>query len=284
MNFVTFAEFYKDISDWEKTLPHFDAVCGIPRSGVLPATLIALKRNIRLVAWESLMLDQENCINNALIRSNNPLLKKENGKKILVVDDSTSENGVTLAWAKKCLVNCPLDVTYGVVYYAETKNSSDLTYKLLPQPRLFEWNWLRNARIANVLFDCDGDLCEDWTRRLEQLNDPEFLAHVTNAKPVHIPQYRILGVVTSRIEKYRAQTTRWLNKQGIVFDHLIMHPAKTPEERRMLRDHGVRKAAAYDQLNASLFVESDEKQAKQIHEITGRPVLCTDTMTFYKKG
>ena len=63
-----------------------------------------------------------------------------------------------------------------------------------------------------------------------------------------------------------------------------MHPAKTPQERRAAKDHAERKASEYnvDRL-AQLFVESDVRQAKRIFDITGKPVLCTDTMTCFSR-
>jgi len=282
MNFVTFKRFYSDIASWEKNLPFFDAVCGVPRSGLIPAAYIALRRNIRLVEFHSLVSQTSSCIDTAMIRSNNPLLKKEKGNKILIVDDATSEDGLTLKWIKKQLINSQaLDISYGVVYGAKENTEADYVYRVIPQNRIFEWNWLRNRRLAEVLFDCDGVLCHDWISRLEQTNDPGFLAHVQNVRPLFIPQVPILGVVTSRIEKYRAETDKWLRSHGIVFKHLIMHPAKTPHERRMLADHGKRKAKFYSDSNATLFIESDIKQSIEIHQLTGKPVLCTDTMEFF---
>lgn len=282
MNFVTFKQFYADIASWEKDLPEFDAVCGIPRSGLIPASYIALKRNIRLVAFESLCLDCGKSIQTAMVRSNNPISKKPVGNRLLIVDDATGEDGLTIKWVKSQLANCnSLNVKYGAVYKAAEQSSVDHCHRLIPQPRMFEWNWLRNVKLDTVLFDCDGVLCHDWRSRLEQANDPGFLAHVTSVSPLFLPQVPIYGIVTSRLEKYRKETEAWLKKYGVRYRHLIMHPAKTPEERRLLSDHGKRKAEAYLSSPALLFVESDIKQAIEIHKISKKPVLCTDTMEFF---
>ena len=55
MNFVSVQQLYDDMAAWERTLPHFDAVCGVPRSGMIPAAYISLRRNIRLVELTDLL-------------------------------------------------------------------------------------------------------------------------------------------------------------------------------------------------------------------------------------
>jgi uncharacterized HAD superfamily protein len=122
-------------------------------------------------------------------------------------------------------------------------------------------------------------LCEDWKGPPEKNNDELFSAHLKNARPLYIPHVPIRAVVTSRLERYRKETENWLQRHGVHYRDLIMHPAKTPEERRAMNDHSARKAAAYMQSDDTvLFVESDIRQARTIHQLTSRPVLCIDTM------
>lgn len=284
MNFISFAQFYEDIARWEKQLPQFDAVCGVPRSGLIPASYISLKRNIRMVSLDQLFNNYSKAIEQAPIRSNNPIAKNTPGNRLLVIDDATSDDSVTFKWLQKAIEGRQgLEVVYGCVYRASEKSLANLFYRTVPQPRLFEWNWLRNWRLNGAIFDCDGALCADWKHRPEQEDDEEFLAHVNNAAPVYIPQVPITAIVTSRLEKYREPTKRWLAKHGVRYHQLIMHPAKTPQERRKMQDHADRKAAAYTLLkSATIFVESDVNQAAKIYEITKKPVLATDNMQFFK--
>ena len=80
-----------------------------------------------------------------------------------------------------------------------------------------------------------------------------------------------------------SQTENWLRRHGVKYARLIMHPAETPEARRAAHDHAERKAAAYAKASkARLFVESDVRQARKIHEISGKSVLCIDTMEMFK--
>jgi len=95
----------------------------------------------------------------------------------------------------------------------------------------------------------------------------------------------VQAVVTSRIEKYREATEEWLKRHGVRYNALVMHPAKTPEQRRQMGDHAERKARVYAKgfksKETMLFIESDEKQAKKIAELTKKPVLCTDLMKMF---
>lgn len=282
MNFISYSQFYKDIAKWENQLPNFDAICGVPRSGLIPAAHIALRRNIRLVDLSSLLQNPDEAIASAYMRQSNPIVKykKPFGKKLLIVDDSTSDESVTFNELREKLKNTSLDITYGVVYRTSEKSKTDLYLCDVAQPRLFEWNIWRNRKLEKTLCDMDGVLCEDWKGTPESDKDDLFANHVLNAKPLYIPEWPIIAVVTSRLERYRKATEAWLQKHEVKYTKLIMHPAETPEVRRKLNDHAERKALAYKQnADSLLFIESDKNQAKKIHALTKKPVLCTDTMS-----
>lgn len=60
------------------------------------------------------------------------------------------------------------------------------------------------------------------------------------------------------------------------------HPLPPPgdargAERRAASDHAVRKARAYVETRAWLFIESDAAQARVIAQRSGKAVYCTDT-------
>lgn len=284
-NFVSWDQFHKDIQAWERKLPEFDAVCGIPRSGVPVASYIALRRNIRLVSYESLLADPTNCIQDAPLRSTNPIVEydKPFGRKLLIVDDATGVDGFTVTNLRAKLSNViGLDISYGAVYAATKNPVTNFSYKHLPQPRIFAWNWFRHWWLQHMYLDMDGVLCEDWTTRPEQENDELFAEHIDTVPPLYIPDVPVAGIVTSRLELYREQTEAWLAKHGVQYGRLIMHPAKTPQERRNAGDHALRKANVFAQDRKSmLFVESDVRQAKQIHDVSRKPVLCIDTMEMF---
>lgn len=283
MNFISLDQFYKDVVTWERQLPYFDAVCGVPRSGLLPASIIALRRNIRLVDLNSLVQDPDNALKNAPIRQLNPIIhyNKPFGNKLLVVDDSASNQTTTISAIRESLKDCTsLDISYAAVYRASSASAVDHYFKEVPLPRMFGWNWFRHWELQFALLDIDGVLCEDWALKQEQDADPVYLNHLMNVKPLYIPDVPVLGLVTSRLSRYRELTETWLKKHQVMYKKLHMHPATTPEERRRMNDHAQRKADVYLRTpEAKLFVESDMRQAQRIFELTKKPVLCIDTMT-----
>jgi len=286
MNFISLAELYRDIAVWERQLPQFDAVCGVPRSGLIPSTYIALRRNIRLVELSDLLRQPEGAIDRAHLRPNNPVCRYNipYGNRLLIVDDSSSSDSVTFTGLREQLeTQTSLQIAYGAVYRSSEKSKVNYYYREVTQPRMFEWNWWRNWWTQFALCDLDGVLCEDWKGKSEVTDDLEFARHVREVAPLYIPQMPIKAVVTSRIEKYRKETEKWLAKHNVMYSKLIMHPASTPELRRQMNDHAIRKAEAYMQIpEGNLFIESDVKQAAQIFKLTQRPVLCIDSMTMFK--
>lgn len=285
MNFVSMDELYRDVIAWERKLPEFDAVCGVPRSGLFPASYIALRRNIRLVEITDLLREPKGAIERAPLRDTNPIVKyrRRIGNKLLIVDDSSSDQSVTFTDLREKLDGShDLDISYGAVYRAAPKSKVDFYHREVPLPRMFGWNWYRHWWLQYAMLDMDGVLCEDWNHRPEQDQDEEFRQHLISVKPLYIPDVPILAVVTSRLERYRQETADWLRRHRVHYKHLIMHPARTPEERRRAGNHAERKAAAYGKSrDANLFVESDIRQATKIHELTKRPVLCIDTMQMF---
>jgi hypothetical protein len=288
LNFVSWPEFFRDVKAFEKELPPFDAVCGVPRSGLFPASYIAMTRNIRLVEYHNLMQLPNMCIQLAtsMLRESNPIVRsnKAIGNRLLVIDDSCSADSVTVKHIKSTLASHihNVDVTYAAVYRESEKSQVDFWHMSIPQPRIFEWNWLRNWKMTSAMFDMDGVLCEDWFG--DELNEgSKYKQHLLDAKPLYIPQVPILAVVTNRLEKYRPETEAWLKRHDVNCKYLIMHPAETPQQRREANDYSKRKADAYMQEPGALvFVESCLNQSARIREITNRPVLCTNYVDSFR--
>jgi len=283
MQFVSFRRFTEDIAAWERQLPEFDAVCGIPRSGLIPAAYVALRRNVPHLNLSDLLESVDLAFDKAKLRPINPAAAKPRGSRILVVDDSTSPGGHTINQTRQRLGDIPgFSLAFGAVYCGSDTPAADYTFRRVGMPRMFEWNWFRHSHMSATILDIDGVLCQDWLKRNEQDVDPEYVQHLENAAPLWLPQKPVLALATSRLERYRPQTERWLEKHGVRYKHLYMHPASSPGARRAASDHAMRKAEAYRKHSgAMLFVESDANQAAAIHRLTRRPVLCTDTMQMH---
>lgn len=282
LNFVSWPQFFKDVQAFERKLPEFDAVCGVPRSGLFPASYIAMTRNIRLIDYSNLLKHPQLCLmlSSVLLRESNPIVRgnKPVGNRLLVIDDSCSADSVTVKHIKATLSSHvhDFDITYAAVYRESEQSQVDRWHTSISQPRIFEWNWLRNWKMTTAMFDMDGVLCEDWLG--DELNEGiKYKQHLLDAAPLYIPQIPILAVVTNRLEKYRQETEQWLKRHDVKYKYLLMHPAETPQQRRVANDYAKRKADAYrNEPSALVFVESCSNQAAQIRELTNRPVLCTN--------
>ena len=127
----------------------------------------------------------------------------------------------------------------------------------------------------------DGVLCVDPDPE-ENDDGPKYLNFIKTAAPLYIPSYKIRAIVTSRLVKYRAATEAWLRENGGQYAALVMLDLPTAEERRSQNCHATFKADAYKKrTETTLFVESEERQAKEIAFLTGKKVLCLATDELY---
>jgi uncharacterized HAD superfamily protein len=124
--------------------------------------------------------------------------------------------------------------------------------------------------------DIDGVLCKDPT---EEENDDgdRYEQFLCEAKTLFIPSKTIGYLVTNRLEKYRRQTETWLAKNNVKYNHLIMLDLPSKEARLKANNHGGFKASVYLKYDCSLFIESSEWQARQIANISNKPVYCVDS-------
>lgn len=201
-------------------------------------------------------------------------------KKLLVLDDSLL-SGKQMSATKSKLAGSKVRIDYACMYIKPGMTRHvDYFHKQMPTPRIFEWNVFHGYWMKFACVDIDGVLCPD-PLKFENDDGPNYERFLKTTLPRRQPTVRIATLVTSRLEKYRPQTTRWLARYGIEYDHLIMHPAKTAQERRNANDHAERKAVVYKDARYKLFVESSERQAKTIYRICNKPVLCTDVGTLH---
>jgi uncharacterized HAD superfamily protein len=112
----------------------------------------------------------------------------------------------------------------------------------------------------------------------ETQNDdgPNYASFLLNAAPLYIPGSRIGTLVTSRLEKYRAETETWLKNHGVAYDKLVMLDLPDMKARQKANCHGSHKANEFKNSKYNLFVESDLKQAIEINKLTKKPVFCTE--------
>jgi uncharacterized HAD superfamily protein/hypoxanthine phosphoribosyltransferase len=272
--------YYRNITDLNQIilkrlsiLPRdFDLIVGIPRSGMMPANLLAFYLNKPYTDIHSFMNGH---IYKAGARGQFFDIKEF--KKILVVDDSIA-SGKAIVEARENLKNFEVDfsISYCAIYIVPGKEKMvDYYFEKIPLPRYFQWNILNHTTLKKACFDIDGVLCIDPTD--EQNDDgPKYIDFILNAPPLFIPGSEIGTLVTSRLEKYRKETETWLTKNKIKYNDLVMLDLPNKEARQKANSHAVHKANTYKDSKYVLFIESSLSQAIEINRITKKPVFCTE--------
>jgi len=281
MNYKTYANLTDDIRDnLSKITPmDFDLIVGLPRSGMIPAYMIALFLNINCTDLNSFIANRP-LKRGSTRKYRNDITKPHDAKNVLIVDD-TIDTGASMT---KDVASIPQEmqskITTSAIYSSiKSRKDIDIYFKYVPLPCVFEWNILHHGVIKESCLDIDGVLCVDPTK--EQDDDgPQYLDFLKNAQPFILPSTKAHALVTSRLEKYRPETEAWLKKHNIAYDHLIMMDIPTLKERKKIGGAG-HKADYYKKSNSKLFIESDPYQAQEISKLSGKIVYCSQDNRLY---
>lgn len=274
MNYRSISDLNEDIKEFIYNLPEdLDLIVGIPRSGLLVGSLIALHLNLPLT-------DVEGLCERRVLQGGLRLGDKfdfDTCKKVLVVDDSVL-TGRSMRGVKSAIraANLPYQIYYAAIYVtAESYKEVDFWHELVERPRFFEWNTSTHNVLKKSCVDLDGVLCRDPT---EEENDDgdNYRYFIANVEPIFKPSVEIGWIVTSRLEKYRDLTEKWLEKHGIRYKNMIMMNFPDKSARIASKSYSTFKAEAYKSTKAALFIESSLKQAQEIARLTGKEVLCTE--------
>lgn len=260
-----------DLYEGLESIKHdISGVCGLPRSGVVPAYLLSNILHVPLYSIEGL--------NHRLdFRPQTSRYLKEKPGRILILDD-TSWTGNAMNKVKGMLHPEVKDqVLYGAVYASEKMAPKlDVVFKRMPsEHHAFEWNFMKEYLVQKYMVDMDGVLCEDWTAVLETPVQQEYLDFLENCKPYVQPAFPVYKVVTGRREQFRKETEAWLDKHNVSYNKLVMVGETHP-------NHAEGKAEVYaNDSHAVLFVESCPVQAAHIYGKTMKPVFCLQTKQIY---
>lgn len=254
-----------------------DLVVGVPRSGILAATIFSLTANIPMTDLDSFVAGRTF---SSGITKRRAALDRRPGemRRILVIDDSIN-GGTAMAEARARIAAAGLGANtfFAAVYGSHPRyEEADFIFEVVPWPRMFQWNFMHHKLLAESCVDIDGVLCCDPS---EEENDdgPAYACFLDEARPLYVPTRRIGWLVTSRLEKYRAQTEAWLAARGIDYGALVMLDLPSKEARQRMAAHGSFKAEVYRACAATLFIESEQAQAVRIAELADKPVLCLET-------
>jgi len=285
MNFRSAADLSACIFSNLHRLPRdIDVVVGIPRSGLLPATLFALALNLPIADLHGFA--EGRILASGKTRRRSALdVQASSVRRVLVVDDSI-DTGAALREARELLraarpeVECVFCAVYGSSAAAD---DDTLVLEVVPPPRVFQWNVMHHAILARSCVDIDGVLCVDPNHE-ENDDGDRYRNFILNATPLNLPTKKIGALVTSRLEKYREPTEAWLRVHQVEYEQLIMLDLPDAQTRRQMQAHGGFKGQHYRDSDAVLFIESEPAQAAQIAHISGKPVLCVETFSLVSPG
>lgn len=268
MNFITYKQLQRDVIDWSTKLPRdFDAIVGIERSGVLPASILAMQLNIPFLSLNDFARGVDSYAHSKI---SIPELKK-----VLIIDDSVS-SGQTIKDVKDFLGGYLIrsSISYGAVYATlEGTRNVDYHYKELEHPRMFQWNFMNHEALSEAILDIDGVIFKEPPFENDVV---QYVEYLKNPSLLYIPRRPVLGIVTGRLEKYKDVTEFWLRKLGIEYGFLMMADFNNPEERRKY-GVGKYKAQIYESMPAAtLYIESSHEQAMTIKNMTKKQVICVD--------
>ena len=276
--------YYRSISDMNATilkamhrLPRdLDLIVGVPRSGLLAANLLALAGNVRMTDLDSYLDGRVYSSGTTKAHSLRP--ETSGPRKVLILDDSiNSGNSMQTVRARISAAALGDEVIYAAVYGVSRDHlETDIVLEVLPQPRIFQWNFMHHIALERACVDIDGVLCHDPTET-ENDDGAAYLRFLTAARPLYLPTHRVAALVTSRLEKYRAQTEAWLDAIGVRYKELVMLDLPSKAERQRLAAHGSFKAEYYRKSPYDLFIESENGQARTIARLSGKPVLCLES-------
>lgn len=257
---------------------NIDLIVGIPRSGMIPASLLAMYLQLPFTDVDGYNSKRWYIRNKKITVSDN---MPDKSLKVLLVDDTINTGNAMRNVIKTLQSNSDTIIKFAV--YGSSKNRpEDIDYicEMCPLPRAFQWNIWKHDNAINWATDMDGVLCRDPSKK-ENDKGKELTNFYVNAEPKFLFTKPIKYIITSREEHHRAVTTNWLKKHNIIYEKLIMKPSGHPGGDNA---HGRFKSQVLNNLtDIELYIESDSKQATIISQLVNIPIWCTDSQKLFKE-
>lgn len=260
MNFKTYEDLTNCIVNNLYKIPrNIDLIVGIPRSGIMAASILALYLNLPFT-------DVDNFLNCGALKTGNTrkckdwIRKVEDARHILVVDDSISSGKameeVKIRFREKGVV---CESTFLAIYALWIScKKVDLYFELCEQPRMFEWNYMHHWGLEYCCIDMDGIIYEN-NPNFQCDNDEAGTVLSEGIKPKLIPTQKIGYLIADCSEAYKEQIESWLRKYNIDYEYLMVTK---------------KKGEIYKKSKCVLFFENDYNEALEICKISGKPVFC----------
>lgn len=281
MNFVTYEKLVSDVHDFTNKHNFINTVgvVGIPRSGMIPASIIATRYNFPLADIHYFLNTGGRfypSVRGTIGQYANQGITDSSNTVLLVDDTSDSHSTFNIVLAElqnhQSLRYCDYQC---ITIYTSQEHNTIKHHSILNNPRMFEWNWTRSGNLGECMLDMDGLICED-PLESDKVDEQTYRNWIKNAVPRFIPKSPIRAIVSARLMSFKQETEEWLNRHGIVYRELILLNA-TAETRSKQNLYAIHKANYYSRSKSKLFIESEPWQAEEIHKLSRKPVLCIPT-------
>lgn len=274
-SFIGNEDMVKAASELVGVLPleEIEAVVGIARSGLAPASVVAMLAGKPLFAFNKAKgLVDVGC--GYRLRSD----LNERRYKYLVVDDSIAD-GQQLAHCLSVLsheIEPKRLITAAIFANPYTHVKVNFAWAEYPLPHFFEWNLFSCNFTSRIAFDFDGILCNDPPREVWG-EGQGYVEWLESAPPKHRPiANEGVVIISARLEKFREPTQRWLEKHRINVRRLELWPGQ-PADRWVDNQAARWKAEMFLKLkhehNLLYFCESEPAQARIISSFK-IPTIC----------
>lgn len=251
-----------------------DGIVGIPRSGMIPASLLSVLTSLPLYSIQKdklVLLGFESDFGGSRMTR-----YSKNPSNLLFIDD-TCYSGKA---AKKIKDTFGTDIKIAVVFSTSVGLSHiNFSSEILEPPHFLEWNFFNCLFATESMFDIDGLFCPNVPVEIA-IDEQKYINFITNVKPYfhRIPKlFKASKIVTARLEKYRSITEQWLKKHDFNYNELVMFPTQRQQERD--QNHviviGQYKAQVFNSsYKERFFIESEVSEANIIKSLTDKAVMC----------
>lgn len=276
---------------WKLRQYDFTGIIGIPRSGMIPATILSEELHIGMCSVNEFI--DNNGDDKVFDRHGVRPINHKSTNTYLVLDDTCCHGtmGEKVFELKKKFPNKifvsavvhidgPCDIYKPDICLVNLLKDPDF-WKEPKYITLHYYNILNNQLSSNMLYDLDGLMCVDPP---DDINTEAYENYLRDPKPLYIPittEDKPIDICTYRLAKYEKDTRSFLKHYNINVGKLIMFQAGTREVRN-LTSSSYYKAQHYKDNKYMLFIESNDNEAQQICMYSHKPVYCYTTGRMYK--
>lgn len=289
-NFVSTSDLVQATIELASKLPPIRGVAGVPVSGLLCSSVLST-----LLHVPHYEVSAEHGLRLTAHGGRGRTRSVDESLPLFVVDDTVS-SGWAISQIRKKLANEP-NVIYGsALANPPSIGGLDFYGRECPEPHLLEWNIANTGYVrllgypnhssgSGVMLDFDGVLCPD-PAYFDECTDHGRETYLKWMEEVPLGAFVPRMVSIPDIVSYRCEYTRevseaWLTKHKIKYERLhlwgdaSLPAAEQARSRNWLATQW--KGKIYRESKCGLFVESCERQSRDIANVSKKPVLCWTT-------